>query len=262
MALQRATYTGVSDIMGAYDSFNEGGEYNYSVWLSKEDIAFQSIEKDADKARELLKNCLTALEQAGNDDLFFIKFHPKDVKGASPFIDRKTLCIGTVPVRVCSIGEGRESNYVNKASIGGIPNDLYGMLRDLPATLDAKINAALDARLGELETEIEVDPIEKYVGIINGIASNPQIMGVVGQILNYLKPQGMNMAPRINGTPKVEEQKESNEAVQEVNLEILNEALDRLSRVCRVDTDLLLLADMADSNPAMFNMLLTQLRSK
>jgi hypothetical protein len=267
MALQRATYTGVNDIMNAYDSFNDQGQYNYSVWLSSSDIAFQSIEKDSEKARELLKNCLTALEQADNDDLFFIKFHPKDLKTPTGFIDRKTLVIGTIPVRVCPIGEsGSHQNFVKTSgAVSGVPRDLYDMLRDLPATLDTKISAALDARLAQIEDDPEpeeVDQIEKYVGIINGIASNPQIMSVVGQILSYLKPQTMSMAPRINGTPTENPVNGVSSEEIPVNLEILNEALDRLSKVCRVDTDLLLLANMSEENPAMFNMLLTQLRSK
>lgn len=265
--LQRATYTGRDDILKAYDAVVDSipGGCFYSVWVSQKEISFQCIDDDAAKAKKMLDAYLESLETAENDDLFYLKFHPAD-KG---FIKRETLVICMFPVRVCPVGEGKliagnESGYQRQPDMN---YKLYKMLEDMPAAIDLKIKTAIDAHMAEYEDfdqEPEPDPVQKTIGIINGLAQNPQIMAIVGQVLNFLKPAGFRPPVAINGMTEqngVQTEIPGTEPVP-VNEEILNEAISRLHKHCRVDTDLLLLADMADNDPGTFQMLLGMLRKK
>jgi hypothetical protein len=278
MALQKPTYCGTDNIMAAYDSINGDCQYYYSVWHSQKDIAFQYVGDDATKAREYLKSNLMAMEQAGNDNLLYLKFHPSDKK--SKYIENKTTVLANTPICAVELEEGAiagdRDNTAPRDRTGDAGYQMYKtrmMLEDLPSILDQKINVILDERLNaahlvDEDEEPEIEPVDKIVGIINGIAANPQIMGLIGQVLNFLKPQLQPV--RINGmnqqeaTPPAEQNTQPAPAPepQVVSEEILNEALNRLSQHCRVDTDLLLLADMADNDPAQFQFLLNMLRKR
>jgi hypothetical protein len=280
MALMRPTYCGVENIMIAYDSINGDCQYYFSVWHGQKDIAFQYVGEDARKAREYLESNLKAMEQSGNDNLLYLKFHPLDKK--TKYINSKTDVIANTPIcviesengeiRGVEVGPRIERDRSNDTGYNNYKMRLA--LEELPTRLDAIIEEKLTARLSGIEDEeiepIEpVDPVEKYIGIISGIASNPQIMGIIGQVLNFLKPQPVpNPGIRINGMAMTDETKEvaenQNNNVEQIEIseEILNEALGRLSAHCRIDTDLLLLADMADNDPAQFKFLLSMLRKK
>ena len=280
MALQKPTYVGVTDIMKAYDSINGNCQYYYSVWHSQKDIAFQYVGEDARQARQYLEDNLEAMAQAGNDNLLYLKFHPVDKK--SKYISYKTDIIANTPICCVAPSERPEiAGTPERDRSGDTGYQMYKtrlMLEELPATLDIKINEAIERRLLEAEEtddlEEPIDPTQRIVGIINGIAGNPQIMGLIGQVLNFLKP---NLPPiRINGmnennnVPQVDvsqiEKEPGNEADEvtatELNDDMLNAALNRLHQHCRLDVDLTLLADMADNNPVLFNSMLGMLRQK
>jgi len=276
MALLKPTYIGVDAIMNAYDSINADCQYFYSVWHSQKDIAFQYVGEDARKARQYLLDCLTAMAQANNDNLLYLKFHPLDKK--TKYVNSRTDIIANTPI--CVVEPDENSNAVGavverdrSSDTGYNAYKMRLMLEELPATLDKKINDAIEARL--LETEDgedieEIDPVQKTVGMITGLMSNPQIQGLIGQVLAYLKPQTPSV--RVNGLNMNEQQEQQvtekvsaetpTAEIMPVNEDMMNEALARLHGHCRLDSDLLLLADMAESNPAQFKMLLTMLRSK
>lgn len=274
--LQRATYTGKEEIMDAYRAVikSHPDGFLYSVWVSQKEIAFQCIDKDSAKAEQLLEGFLDSLDRAENDDLFILRFHPIDTKG---FVDRSSKIVSAVPVRVCEVGEakamtGTESGrYSTGSEMDYRMKKALELMEAMPGAIDKKIDDALQARIGDVEPyepEAVPDPVERILGYINAVAANPAIMSGIGQILNFLKP-GIVPAPRINGMSDTEKQTAPGDQMEIPGTEqtgidevMLNDAIGRLHAHCRVDKDLSLLADLAEQNPMMFNMLLGQLRSK
>lgn len=286
MALQKPTYCGVDKIMAAYDSINGDCQYDYSVWHSQKDIAFQYVGNDALKARRYLEDNLTAMAESGNDNLLYLKFHPANRKKQGEFINYKTDVIANTPICCIENYQEKISGTPERSRVNDDGYNVYKMrlfMEELPTKLETMIEEKISSKIGALDDEEidepEIDPVQKYIGIISGLASNPQVMAVVGQILNFLKPAAPYAAPRINGMNENingnadvidnESLKQPGESIVDspaeqvpVNEEILNEALGRLHQHCRIDTDLLLLADMADENPAQFQLLLGMLRKK
>lgn len=278
MPLIRPTYVGVEDIMSAYDSINSDNQYYYSVWHSTKEIAFQFVGEDASKARAYLRANLQAMADADNDNLLYLKFHPADKKGK--YITKNTDVIGNTPICCVEPVEGSSvaGVSVERDRSGDTGYQMYKtrlMLEELPKTIDARVSAEIERRLLEaedLEPEEVEDPTQRIVGIINGIAGNPVIMGLIGQVLNFIKPQAppiringlmneQNIQQETNPAPVGDQDAPAAEPVP-VNEVILNDALGRLHQHCCIDTDLLLLADMADNDPATFAMLLGMLRKR
>ena len=79
------------------------------------------------------------------------------------------------------------------------------------------------------------------------------VNGAIGFLLKATNNSNF-MPQQINGTADTLQ-------AGPVDENVLNNALDRLHKVCKIDTDLSLLADLAENNPAMFQMLLSNLRS-
>lgn len=258
MGLQKATYTGVSDIMAYYDAIMQDEGYSYSVWHSVRDIAFQYNGADQGKGKEFLYNNLMAMEQAENDNLLYIKFHPPGVKG---FIDSKSKVVCMSPVRVAELTAITAVGAVTENGGNYRMFEAIESLKQLPGAISEKLNG-FELRLKEMEDrdfEPEPDKVEKVIGQITGLLENPMIQGLVNGVLGHLFKLAGNATPmqpqQINGTT------DNVAGEQPVNEAILNDALDRLHKVCKIDTDLSLLADMAESNPAMFQMLLSNLRN-
>lgn len=273
MALQRPTYIGVDNIMKMYDSLNGDCQYYFSVWHSQKDIAFQYVGDDARKARSYLEENLQAMAESQNDNLLYIKFHPADKKGK--YITKSTDVIACTPVCVVEPDDSTQSiagtGTIERAgSSRGMTYEMWKsleMLKTLPDTIDARIDATINRKLEEAalleEEEPEIDPTERMIGMITGLAQNPQIMALVGQVMNFLKPAVMPQ--RVNGVvmeKEIEPAQEQQSVQEPINEELMNNALSRLHQHCRLDTDMSLLADMAENNPAQFKMLLGMLRAK
>lgn len=275
--LKRATYTGKDNILDAYDALNKDGEFSYSVWHSDKDIAFQYVGNDREKARQMLEDNLEAMESAQNTDLLFLKFHP-DPKGKG-YIDRKTPVISTTPVRVTSLEDTDEAVSYEIGSTSrpaGMPYAMWkaiGALENLPAAITTKLEA-FDTRLKEIELmEIEepepVDPVQKAIGMVTGVLSNEVVMSALGQFLNFIKPQPAPVFNplRVNGMSEQSNEPEIlpapvPEAKPAIDEDKLNDALNRLYPHCVLDTDMQLLAKMAESNPVLFKSMLAMLRSQ
>lgn len=257
MGLQKATYTGVDSIMGYYDAIMQDEGYTYSVWHSVKDIAFQYNGVDQEKGREFLCNNLMAMDQAENDNLLYLKFHPPGVKG---FVDHKSKVVCMSPVRVAELTAGTAVGAVTENGGNYRMFEAIESLKQLPGAISEKLNG-FELRLKaieEYEGEPEPDKVEKVIGQITGLLENPMIQGLVNGVLGQLFKMVGNATPmqqQINGTT------DNVAGDSPVNEAILNDALDRLHKVCKLDTDLSLLADMAESNPAMFQMLLSNLRN-
>lgn len=267
MAFRRATYTGLNNVMDAFDAATSQTNFYYSVWYTDTEPAFQYVGDDRDKAREFLMVNLQAMEQAGNDDILLLKYHPVDKK--EKYITRKTPVVAAVPFRVVALDTNEVTGIITGSESGRLPYSVQRTLEDLknlPGVIDQKIDAAIEAKLlaidGDDEPEIEQTALERTLEMITGITNNPQVMGAIGTVLGYLKPQpAQYFEPRmpINGMNIMANE---NPDVQEIAIDenVVNDALERLSVHCRIDTDLQLLAAMAEKNPGQFKMLLGMLR--
>lgn len=259
MGLQKATYTGINDIMAYYEAIMQDEGYSYSVWHSVKDIAFQYNGPDHEKGKEFLYNNLTAMDQAENDNLLYLKFHPPGVKG---YIDSKSKVICMSPVRVTELTALTAVGAVTETGGNFRMFEAIETLKQLPAAINDKLGA-FEQRLQAMEDyepEPEPDKVEKVIGQISGLLENPMVQGLVNSVIGTLfkmtnsNNNNVMQAHQINGTT-------DNVPQGPVSEEVLNNALDRLHKVCKIDTDLSLLADLAENNPAMFQMLLANLRS-
>lgn len=278
----RAVYEGLDDIMSFYDTANADGEYGFSVWFNLRDIAFQCNKEDPTGARTYLEDNLTALQQAGSKDLFYIKFHPRE-KG---YITKKTPIISVTPVRVNPlIGDEVLSGVPERnptywgTNGGGAMYKIQAAMEGLPDKFDTIITSKLsplELRIAALETPKE--PEKDFLSQISGLAQNEELVkGFFGLLNNLIKPQTAPAYPAINGVPEpfvknepiMEQQQAPPQPAQETNEPVtehivdnvkMDAALDRLNAVMLLDDDLTALADYAEKNPEQFTMFLGILR--
>lgn len=274
--LTRPVYTGVEDIMDFYDTANREGIYTYSVWFSLRDIAFQWHKPDQEAGRQYLEDNLMALAQNGSKDLYYIKFHPGDLK--EPYITKKTPIISNTPVRINSLEDGDIIESVPRYS--GVPTQggnyqmmkAIATLENMPAQLEGVINQKMNGveeRLKALEQAPPVEAEVNWMGQISGLLQNEQIMGAVVGLISKLIPQ--QVLPPLQQQQIGMVEQNATHPPQQVQVPVidhvidndkLEKALDRLNTIIVIDDDLTLMADFADKNPAIFNMFLQQLRNQ
>ena len=255
MAINKAMYNGVQNIMDAYDR-NASTPY-YSVWAGR-DMVFSYNEDDAEKGRIHLLENLIACEQNEHTDILKIKFHPKKEK---TFITDKSPSISTLFVRVCEVNQNRgqvvampQSYQQNQQS-----NQIAELLQKQTEML-----TGLHNRLALLEEEEEEEePIgatDDMLGKINGILNHP----IVNMALGLLMPSLPELMKQTAVTPVVTslagvETAEPKE-IEDQELEEIQNALIRLNgHVENLGDTLTKLADYADKNTSQFNMLLKML---
>jgi hypothetical protein len=269
MAINKAMYTGVTQIMDAFDR-NAQTPY-YSVWAGK-DMIFSWNDDDMEQGRVYLMENLVASEQNEHSDILKIKFHPKKEK---TFITDKTPSIATLFVRVC------DPNYM-RGQVMQQPGGMnYGMQTLLERQME--IMNGINSRLTALEEvqeeeEEEEDETEALLGRIGNILNHPTVSAIVATILPQILPSMKAQPqpqPTIAGVDDQLDVIEENELVngsdfeqeaqyvdlQSDSIEKINIALGRLmAHTNDLGADLTALADMADNNPAQFKMLLGMLR--
>jgi hypothetical protein len=263
MAINKAMYNGVNAIMDAYDR-NAQTPY-YSVWAGK-DMIFSYNEDDQEAGRVHLLENLIACEQNEHSDILKIKFHPKKEKS---FITDKSPAISTLFVRVC------DPNYMKSQVQPYNPQPNYGLQSLLER--QTEILSGLSNRMSALE-EAQIQEEEEYedseddtLGKVGVILNHPAIQTILGillpQVMPILKPQPQ---PRVAGVEQ-EEVLEGEEVGDAFEVEAVDQpedylmaidiALQRLEKhTSNLAGDLTALADMADSNPAQFKMLLGMLK--
>ena len=268
MAINKAMYTGVTQIMDAFDR-NAQTPY-YSVWAGK-DMIFSWNDDDMEQGRVYLMENLVASEQNEHSDILKIKFHPKKEK---TFITDKTPSIATLFVRVC------DPNYMRGQVVQQSGGMNYGMQSLLERQMEIMngINSRLTALEEVQEEEEEEDDTDALLGRIGNILNHPTVSAIVATILPNILP-GMKAQsqpqPIVAGVNNELDILEENELVgasdfeqeaqyvdlQSDSIEKINLALGRLmAHTNDLGGDLTALADMADNNPAQFKMLLSMLR--
>jgi len=270
MAINKAMYTGVNQIMDAFDR-NSQTPY-YSVWAGK-DMIFSYNEDDSEQGRVYLMENLIASEQNEHSDILKVKFHPKKEK---TFITDKTPSIATLFVRVC------DPNYFKNQVQPYQAQPNYGMQNLMERQLEMLngINSRLTA-LEDVQEDIEEeeDTQDDMLGKIGTIINHPAVQSLIAAFLpSVIKNMTTQPQQAVAGIePELEQLDEMEAYEQEAEAEIdytedeqnyhthsiqqINIALERISKhTDSLAADLTALADMADNNPAQFNLLLGMLR--
>lgn len=269
MALIRPVHIGVEDIMEAFDNLSKTGDQVFAVWYGRDDIAFQCTIDDREVQRDMLEKNLQALARSGNTDLLHLKMYPAGVYG---FIDGKSKMVSNTPIQVCEYqapktiaGEYSELPANRPNGMSREAWDLLHRLETMPDTIEAKINAAVEARLKEVlgEEEEEEDPVAKTMGFINGLTQNPQVMGFVSDLFKLIttRQAAPVMAPSRIGMVEQEIIQPQQEAAQRIPYDddAMNNGLDILSYHCDLGATMSKLAAIAQNNPAYFKTLVTML---
>lgn len=266
--LIRPVHVGVDAIMEGFDNLSKAGEQVFAVWYGDRDIAFQCSMDEATQ-RDILQSNLEALERSGNCDVLYLKMYPASVNG---WIDTKTKAVSNTPIQVCEY----------KGAITGLPTDnqprpagmsyeaweMLKQIKDMPDTIQTKIDAAVEAKLNEIlgPEEPEEDQMTKIVNTINGLTQNPQVMSVIGALIGQLGGLFNRVAPvaqsRIGMVepplmPEVQQQAQPQRIP--FNEDDMNNALDVLSYHCDLGACLQKLAAIAQQDPGKFKMLLGML---
>lgn len=265
--LIRPVSVGIEQIMETFDNLSKAGDQVFAVWYSDKEIAFQ-CSRDQETQRDILESNIEALERSGNCDILYLKMYPETTGG---WIDIKTKAVSNTPFQVCEykgvVGALPADNQPRPAGMSYEAWDMLKSLKDMPQTIEAKINAAVEAKLNEVlgETEEEPDQVTKIVSAINGISQNPQIMSVIGQLIGHLGGMFNRVAPVAQSRiGMVEPQVIPGEQAQTLqpilfNEDDMNNALDVLRYHCDLGVALQKLAAVAQADPAKFQMLLGML---
>lgn len=252
MAINKAMYNGVQDIMNAFDRNAETPFF--SVWAGR-DMVFSFNENDMEKGRNHLLENLIACEQNEHTDILKIKFHPKQEKS---FITDKTPSVATLFVRVCDVNANRSQlmpmqNFNNT-------NDRIGSLLEKQTELLSGLHNRLSLLENQNEDEDDDEEIEdkteRVLGQINGILGNP----AVNMILGLLMPKMNDLLKPVQNPTVTSLAGFENKEIQEDQVLDIETALNRLNNhVENLGLTLTKLADYADKNTDQFNMLLKML---
>lgn len=270
--LRRPVFVGVDQIMSGYDSLNKDGNLIFAVWYGNAEIAFQCAIADKGIQEEMLRSNIQALSDSGNTDLLLLKLYPKMLNDGA-YIEHKTKPVSVTPIQAMEyqgiVGAANPEQPLTRPT--GMSFEAWEMLKslkDLPTSIDAKIDAKLKEILAQDEEEEEpVNQTEQILNTINGLASNPLIAGLaqqLGAFLMKLIPApttnqiGMSEVPQITNGPTGDGQTIPGRIP--FNEDRMNDALERLSYHCDLGEDLQKLASVAETNPAQFSMLLSMLR--
>lgn len=265
---QRAAAIGLDNIMSAYDLMSEGGLYPcFSVWYSRDDKAVQWNKDDPEKGRDYLRGYFELLQDSGDNSMYYIKIHPV----AGCIYNRKSDDICSFPVRANPFHQS-EFDIVPQNQMAGIGNggQITEALRALPGQLQEKFDA-INTRIDELSAIDEIDDVKPdMLGRITGLLDHPNIGPAIGSVLTMILPKLLSMIPGAM-SPVVSQNVAMSPVINGLNDEVmsdeqkddlLNIALDRLEPFCDLANDLTLLANMAEKNPKMFEMMLSTLRAQ
>lgn len=266
MALIRPVHVGVDNIMEAFDTLSKTGNQVFAVWYGNSDIAFQCTIDDPAVQRDMLESNLQALERSGCTDVLNLKMYAPTTSG---WIDNRTKAVSNTPIQVCEF-KGVVSGLPaeNSPRPAGMSYEAWEMLKtfkDMPSTIEAAVNTAVEAKLKEVlgEEEEDEDPVAKTMGFINGLTQNPQVMGFVTDLFKLIttRQTAPVMAPSRIGMVEQEIIQPQQEAAQRIpyDEDAMNNGLDILSYHCDLGATMSKLAAIAQNNPAYFKTLVTML---
>jgi hypothetical protein len=263
MGTVRAASVGVDSALNAYDAMNNSVPY-FSLWFNQREKCFQWNGDDLEAGKEFLSDNLQAISNTGDNSLYYLRVHSK----SEPVYHNKSEILCSIPIRLNPM----EDNTVNGVTrTGGMPYEMYqamAAIKDLPNTLKNQFDA-INTRIDALENEPGANE-PTVLDQINGVLNNQAAMNTIGMLINKFFPgvQVPPVAAQISGVTEPGKSRSILSIAKDpakigpIDEAVLENALDRLQHHCRIDSDLQLLANMAETNKPMFDFLLTSLRSQ
>lgn len=249
MSTERAASCGVEAILSAYDGMCDDVPF-YSVWHNKNDKAFQWNKDDLDGGREYLQTFLDGMQRAGESALYYLKIHP----AYEAIYGKSSPVICSLPIR---------ANALPNSQINGTGVYDFNAYRQMQDKI-----AALEKQIQELETE-EQDEGNPILNQISGILNNEHVAPVIGKILETIMQRYLPgatpaashnsaMIAGINDGSHIAEKSDDGQGkmvqYDDAYWIRVNNALGRLQTHVDLASGLEKLADMAEQNPAMFEM--------
>ena len=217
----------------------------YSVYSGK-DLKFYHIEDNMDSARDLLSSNLDMLEANGTAATFVIRFYdelnnagklvPENLKGSNTFRLTPNL-----------------NEYRSLAGAGVvIDSEQVRQLKEQNEILRAQLEAYQQSDDDDDDDDDAPEAPQGVGAIVGALFNNPQIQqviisGAIKFIDKIMQPQQMQQAQ-----PAAQ--------MAGVSADDVQTSINELLKYCTAD-DLAKLAALPSVNPALFNILLTQLRS-
>lgn len=247
--MQKAWAIGTDGVLEWFDAVAR--EPYYSLWNGKQ-ICFAYADPDQVKGRDLLETNLRAFENQGVTDLFTLKLHSAlDRAGA---VTDKSPVSGSLNFRPVDMyaqqvgGTTPINAYHNNPGMRQILADLQELkadreAEDLPAEPDPGV-------LGTINRVLEIPGVQEAVA--------PLISGLIAKIF-----PGIPMpAPAAVPSAAAIQPAGSLAGIPQDQNEKIDQALDVLEQSSpTIGDDLLLLANLSQSDPAKFQMMLGALRS-
>lgn len=241
--MPKAYITGAEAVMKWFEDHQRGDAY-FSLWEGKQ-LRYSSDETDPTAAYVLLDTTIRPLGEAGVSDVFVLKLHPS--LGRDGVITTSSPVYASVPFRPTDLYE--ESGIGGRVGRVSFPGgDGMRMLYEEMKAQRLQIKELQD-KLGE---EGSVSGIDSHPFI--QLLSDPGIQGLISGIFEMIRPGSARQLPApdvaINGVPT------------EHQLEKIDKAIEVLAQYDdQIADDLTRLANMAQTKPQMFNLLLQSLRA-
>jgi len=263
MSSQKATYIGVDNIMRGFDRLNAQTPY-WSIWQGR-NIFHQYYTDDRETGKVEFNAIIDELDEAEYIDPIIVKFHPTLSGG---FITDRTPVIGTMICRIYTANgqlSGISEITADKFQYANARNNqllegIKGMLAPLQAQIDELKAGNVEEGITGLERYLNHPAAQQIIGHLMPVIT-PHINSILGAILPGQKPNGQFHTPAINGVGDQPDSGAPQVDLSEADEERLWSAIDRLALKMELVPDIERLANLADTQPQMFNMLLQQLRS-
>lgn len=260
---RRASIDGVENIMTAYENMRGDSPF-YSLWYSGREKSFQwNNAQDVEGGIDRLRATLQMIADSNDDSLYYLRIHSEYQKSYKNNADH-VIC--TIPCRMSEPDDQVQTTASGLTVMpqrgNAMPYEMWEMLslsKQVPELLQQ--NKQLLEKITELESEREgVD--DSTMGKITGILNHPMAQTVLGAIMAKLMPGGgMRPSPVMSGIPTQQQMETDTEMTPEElkYWETVDKALNRLQEHCDLSVYMPKLADYADKNPKMFEMLLGNL---
>lgn len=246
----RACAIGVINVLSVWKNMNDGYPY-FAVFYTRGSKFFQYTKDDIDAAEEFLRINLSALEDQGDNAMYYLNIYdePKKNYTNSGMVCAFPFRLNEFKSSVGSIGSG--------VGVGGS---------------DSMLKLLQDAHVKELELVKQIaelnaqnQPLD-WFDKISGVLEHPGAAQMIGQVLSPVIGQVMGVLGKITGVPgqtaSVTHQPQIAGPVNADADQLLDMQLDRLQKHGDLLDMLTTLANFADKNPEMFKNYFSMLKSQ
>jgi hypothetical protein len=253
---------GVSEVLAQFDFRETPFFYVYQG----KDLKFFNAEDDIEAARNMLDVTLKTLEKNGSTAPFKIVWYGK-LNTDKDEVDKNSM-LGSNTFRVVPVGMGMQKYWAlqngdisaEQVAMSGYNGGNYGNAKIM------EVLTGIDSRLTAMENPLSVDDDDdeqpepetnqsKLLGALAGIVSHPDVQQLLANKLIGL----LNLIPSgaaVGGSQSFNNNSQPNNG----NMNDINTNLQILFSAGMTENDIAKLANIAQTNPAQFSMLLNMLR--